>query len=117
MVSAARARGAAGFTLDANPADVLMVPCPLPPPPWDEELAARAELLSRRGLVPQLVLPASGLPPAAEGAPRSSFRAMSVLRLLLCLASGWPPVTRHVLCNAGRRAGRVHYEAPGQLST
>ena len=109
MASAARAPGAAGFTLDSNPADVLMVPCPLPPPDaWDEELAARTALLTRRGLAPQLFLPASGLPPGAEGAPRSSFRAVRVLRLLLCLASGRPPVTRRVMCNAGRRAGRVH---------
>lgn len=58
-----------GFTLEPNPADVLMVACPLPPPAeWDEVLGARVALLRRRGLQPQLFLPAAALPPPVTAA-------------------------------------------------
>ena len=59
----------AGFTLEPNPADALMVACPLPPPEeWDDVLAARVALLRRRGLAPQLFLPAAALSPPADSA-------------------------------------------------
>jgi hypothetical protein len=47
--------------------EVLMLPCPLPPPAErDARLRARLELLAARGLAPQVFLPAAALP--AEGA-------------------------------------------------
>ena len=58
-----------GFTLEPNPADVLMVACPLPPPAeWDDVLGARVALLRRRGLQPQLFLSAAALPPPPAAA-------------------------------------------------
>jgi hypothetical protein len=51
-----------GFALPRNEAEVLTVVCPLPPPgQWDEQLQARLALLERRGLRPQLHLPAAHL--------------------------------------------------------
>ena len=51
-----------GFVLEDNASDLLMVRCPLPPPgDWDETLTGRALLLRRRGLSPQLFLPAAPL--------------------------------------------------------
>ena len=56
----------AGFVLEDNPADQLMVACPLPPvEAWDEAMTARALLLRQRGLSPQLFLPAAPLRPLA----------------------------------------------------
>ena len=63
------AHPAPGFTLEPNPADALMVACPLPPPTeWGDVLGARVALLRRRGLQPQLFLPAAALPPPAAAA-------------------------------------------------
>ena len=60
---------APGFTLEPNPADALMVACPLSPPgEWDDVLGARVALLRRRGLQPQLFLPAAALPPPPAAA-------------------------------------------------
>ncbi|KAL4859907.1 Mannan endo-1 [Chlorella vulgaris] len=51
-----------GFAELDNPAEVLTLIFPLPPPgEWDETLAARVELLQRRGLRPQLHLSAADL--------------------------------------------------------
>ncbi|KAK9841855.1 hypothetical protein WJX81_007488 [Elliptochloris bilobata] len=82
-----------GFTLEPNPADALMVACPLPPPAeWDALLATRVALLRRRNLAPQLFLPAAALPPQAayarqrspqpaSGRKNSSSQAMQRRRL------------------------------------
>ncbi|KAL4425721.1 hypothetical protein ABPG75_009737 [Micractinium tetrahymenae] len=52
-----------GFAIRDNPAEVLTLMCPLPPPgEWDELLHARLALLSARDLRPQLHLPAADLP-------------------------------------------------------
>ena len=62
-----------GFALEGNPSDVLMVKCPLPPAEqWDEVMRARLLFLLKQGLAPQLFLPASNLPPAAESEVRSA---------------------------------------------
>jgi hypothetical protein len=52
-----------GFALKDNPADTLMVACPLPPDPadWDQTLPARLQLLRNRGLAPQFFLPGAFL--------------------------------------------------------
>ena len=55
--------------LEDNPADQLMVACPLPPvKEWDEAMTARALLMRQRGLSPQLFLPAHALRPSAPAA-------------------------------------------------
>ncbi len=55
----------AGFVLDDNRNDLLMVSCPLPPQAeWDDVMAARMELLAHRGLAPRIFLPAS--PPGGK---------------------------------------------------
>lgn len=52
----------AGFTVDNNLHDMLMLRCPLPPiAEWGELLRARVALLQQKGLSPQLFLPAAGL--------------------------------------------------------
>ena len=49
----------AGFVLDDNRNDLLMVSCPLPPQAeWDDVMSARMELLAHRGLAPRIFLPA-----------------------------------------------------------
>jgi len=69
-----------GFVEENNPHDVLMVPCPLPPPSeWDATLQARVELLRRRGLAPQLFLPAGQL--KAEGGGRQQGRPRRLLQV------------------------------------
>ncbi|PRW58784.1 ribulose-1,5 bisphosphate carboxylase oxygenase large subunit N- chloroplastic isoform X1 [Chlorella sorokiniana] len=51
-----------GFAVQDNPHEVLTLMCPLPPPAeWDGLLEARLLLLQRRGLRPQLHLPAADL--------------------------------------------------------
>ena len=62
-----------GFAMEGNPSDMLMVKCPLPPvEQWDEVMRARLLFLLKQGLAPQLFLPASNLPPAAESEVRSA---------------------------------------------
>ena len=54
-----------GFAVPNNPAEVLTLMCPLPPPAeWDALLRARLLLLAGRGLSPRLHLPAADLPAA-----------------------------------------------------
>jgi len=57
----------AGFALETNASDVLMVKCPLPPvEQWDEVIRARLLYLLDQGLSSQLFLPASSLPAGAR---------------------------------------------------
>ena len=52
----------AGFTVDNNPHDLLMLRCPLPPvAEWGKLLKARVALLQKKGLSAQLFLPAASL--------------------------------------------------------
>ena len=52
----------AGFTLERNPRDTLMVVCPLPPAAeWDDGFHAKMKLLLAKGLSPQLFLTAAEL--------------------------------------------------------
>jgi len=59
-----------GFAHAATAGGVLMVPCPLPASGagWDADLEDRLELLRRRGLAPQVFLPADG--PGGGGGAR-----------------------------------------------
>ncbi len=53
----------AGFALEGNASDMLMVKCPLPPvEQWDEVLRERLLFLLDQRLAPQLFLPAGSLP-------------------------------------------------------
>lgn len=62
-----------GFALQDNPADVLTVMCPLPPPDeWDDVLEGRLRLLAARGRRPQLFLPAAELEGPAGAAPSNA---------------------------------------------
>lgn len=71
----------AGFALDNNASDMLMVKCPLPPvEQWDELIRARLLFLLDQGLSPQLFLPASSLPADAD----------SQVKVVVCLTAGQP---------------------------
>ena len=73
--------GCAGFALENNASDMLMVKCPLPPvEQWDELIRARLLFLLDQGLSPQLFLPASSLPADAD----------SQVRTVVCLTAGHP---------------------------
>lgn len=62
-----------GFALEDNPAEVLTMMCPLPPPAeWDNQLHARLALLAHRGLRPQLHLPAADLARLAKAGGKGS---------------------------------------------
>jgi hypothetical protein len=81
--------------LDDNAADLLMVRCPLPPPAqWDEVLTARALLLRRRGLSPQLFLPAAPL----RAPPDLRVRDGLPFLLIILLVN---PLKPFVFCHAG----------------
>ena len=65
-----------GFVQRGNPHEVLMLPCPLPPPAErDAALRARLELLRRRGLAPQVFLPAEFLDQPRAGRLRFHGRS------------------------------------------
>ena len=60
--------GSAGFTLERNLHDTLMVVCPLPPAAeWDDGFHAKMKLLLAKGLSPQLFLTAAELRTAPQG--------------------------------------------------
>ena len=60
--------GSAGFTLERNPHDTLMVVCPLPPAAeWDDGFHAKMKLLLAKGLAPQLFLTAAEQKTAPRG--------------------------------------------------
>ena len=64
------------FALRDNPAEVLTLMCPLPPPAeWDEGLRARLALLTARGLRPQLHLPSADLLAPSDGAATKRGKA------------------------------------------
>ena len=71
----------AGFVLDDNRADLLMVSCPLPPQAeWDDVMAARVDLLAARGLAPRIFLPAATL----DGSHKCvQLRAVCMILLML----------------------------------
>lgn len=67
-----------GFVEDANPHDVLMVACPLPPmEEWGEEMHARAALLAAQDLTPQLFLPRPQ--PSHRDLPPEAFATLAAL--------------------------------------
>ncbi len=64
-----------GFALPSNPHDQLMVACPLPPrSERGDETVARLQLLSERGLRPQLFLPAAHLARAKAAGGAAPWR-------------------------------------------
>ena len=65
-----------GFALEDNPAEVLTLMCPLPPPAeWDAQLRARLALLAARGARPQLHLPAADLARLGGGQAAKAAKA------------------------------------------
>ena len=106
--------GCAGFAVEDNASDMLMVKCPLPPvEQWDELIRARLRFLLDQGLSPQLFLLASNVPADADSKVRgpiyltawlqSGILWYTEMQLGVVLVSA----SRHIWWH-GRLIGTVH---------
>ena len=75
----------AGFTLDNNPDDALMIMCP-PPETEQAAFAAKLRILQSQGLTPQLFLSLADLKEAEDNQLRPFLLASSSVLVLLVSA-------------------------------